>query len=51
MGAEAHCTGHLNQQSSEGKALLETGYVLFRGDFRVKVPFQNIFRVTAAGGR
>ena len=50
MGAEARCIGHLNRQSSEGKALLETDYVLFRGDFRVKVPFKNIQEIDAAGG-
>ncbi len=51
MGAEARCVGHLNQRSSEGKALLETDYLLFRGDFRVKVPFQSISNGTAAAGQ
>ena len=30
------------KQESEGKALLETSEVLFRGDFRLKIPFSNI---------
>ena len=51
MGAEARCVGHFNQRSSEGKALLETDFLLFRGDFRVKVPFKGIHSLTAADGR
>ena len=51
MGAEARCVGHFNQRSSEGKALLETDFLLFRGDFRVKVPFKDIHSLTAADGQ
>ena len=43
MGAEALCTGHFNRQSSKGKALLETDFILFRGDFRVSTqPFDQV---------
>lgn len=50
MGAEARCAGHFNQRSSEGKGLLETNFLLFRGDFRVKVPLNGIQELTAADG-
>ena len=39
MGKEANCTARFGAKTSQGKAMLETGYVLFRGDFRVKIPF------------
>jgi len=37
-------------QESEGKALLETSEILFRGDFRLKIPFATIKSVKAANG-
>src|SRR6266576_6418707 len=49
MGAEARCTAHLEGQSSEGTALLETDFVLFRGSFRVKVPFKRIRKLSVSG--
>ena len=42
MGKEAFCRVRFGKQESEGKALLETNEVLFRGDFRLKIPFSNI---------
>lgn len=42
MGNEATCKVRFGKQESEGKALLETSEVLFRGDFRLKIPFSNI---------
>ena len=42
MGNEAMCKVRFGKQESEGKALLETSEVLFRGDFRLKIPFSNI---------
>ena len=51
MGAEARCIGHFNQRSSEGKALLETDFLLFRGDFRVKIPFNTIQALAATRGQ
>jgi hypothetical protein len=42
MGNEAACKVRFGKQESEGKALLETSEVLFRGDFRLKIPFTNI---------
>src|SRR5213593_5016320 len=42
MGNEASCTIQFGKQRSEGKALLETSEVLFRGDFRLKIPFSAV---------
>lgn len=42
MGNEATCRVRFGKQESEGKALLETNEVLFRGDFRLKIPFSSI---------
>jgi len=54
MGREAtcHATCHAKtgRDSGEGKALLETDEVLFRGDFRTRVPLREISRVEAKGG-
>ena len=41
MGREARCEVHYGRQTSEGKALLETSEILFRGDFRLKIPMQG----------
>src|SRR5262245_55688591 len=50
MGQEASCRAWFQGRCSEGKALLETNHVLFRGEFRVKVPFREMRSVAAAGG-
>lgn len=50
MGNEATCKVRLGKRSSQGKALLETNEVLFRGDFRLKIPFSSIRSATAADG-
>jgi hypothetical protein len=42
MGNEATCTVRFGKQQSEGRALLETSEILFRGDFRLKIPFSSI---------
>ena len=47
MGQEALCKARFENKISQGKALLETDYVLFRGDFRVKIPFVSITSVQA----
>ncbi|HVR60529.1 MAG TPA: DUF3052 domain-containing protein [Polyangia bacterium] len=49
MGREATCVARLGKQRSSGKALLETRELIFRGDFRVKVPYQAISAVAAKG--
>jgi len=50
MGNEVHCKVRFGKQQSEGKALLETSEFLFRGDFRLKIPFSTIKSVKAADG-
>ncbi len=50
MGREAMCMARSGGERSEGKALLESDHVLFRGDFRVKVPFGKDTTVTVKGG-
>jgi len=42
MGNEATCKVHFDKQQSEGKALLETSEILFRGEFRLKIPFSAV---------
>ena len=42
MGREAICHARFGRESGEGKALLETDDLLFRGDFRVKVPLRDV---------
>lgn len=49
MGQEANCKARFKKQVSAGHAMLETDYVLFRGDFRVKIPFKSMRKVKATG--
>jgi len=49
MGQEIKCRVEFGQEASEGKALLESTEVLFRGGFRLKIPFQSIRAMEAAG--
>lgn len=51
MGAEAQATVKFGSASSEGKALLETDELLFRGDFRLKIAFKDITSLHAVDGR
>jgi hypothetical protein len=50
MGNEAKCKVRFGKQESEGKALLETSEILFRGDFRLKIPFSSIKSAKSVGG-
>ena len=50
MGNEAKCLVRFGKQQSEGKALLETSEILFRGDFRLKIPFSSIKSAKAVDG-
>ena len=50
MGSELKCTVRFGKESSEGKALLETSEVLFRGGFRLKIPFATIKSAKALDG-
>jgi hypothetical protein len=51
MGQEMRCRVDFGRESSEGKALLETSEVLFRGSFRLKIPFKSITTLEASEGR
>lgn len=50
MGSELKCTVRFGKETSEGKALLETNEVLFRGGFRLKIPFTSIKSAKAIDG-
>jgi len=50
MGNEVFCRVRLGGQESEGRALLETSEVLFRGDFRLKIPFSTVESAKAVDG-
>ena len=50
MGNELECKVRMGKQAGEGKALLETNEILFRGDFRLKIPFSAITSAKAADG-
>jgi hypothetical protein len=50
MGNEATCRVQFGNQQSEGKALLETTEILFRGDFRLNIPFSTIKSAKAVEG-
>jgi len=50
MGKELNCSVRFGKQQSEGKALLETNEILFRGDFRLKIPFSTIKSAKAVDG-
>lgn len=50
MGQEIECRLRLGKRTLAGKAYLETDYVLFRGDERLKVLFKDLTSVKAADG-
>jgi len=49
MGNEVKCRVRSGKQGSEGKALLETSEIIFRGDFRLKIPFATILAAQVVG--
>ena len=50
MGREAVCHARFGRDSGEGKALLETEEVIFRGEFRVKVPLRSLRNISVRAG-
>jgi hypothetical protein len=50
MGLEATCAVRFGRQASDGKAQLEATELLFRGDFRLRIPFKEIASVEAKKG-
>jgi hypothetical protein len=51
VGNELKCTVRFGEETSVGNALLETSEVLFRGGFRLKIPFASIKSVKAVDGQ
>src|SRR5215813_10252769 len=52
MGNEVKCVARIDGKRDEGKALLETNELVFRGaECRVKIAFSDIKSVTAADGQ
>jgi hypothetical protein len=47
MGLEAVCGVRFGKHFSQGKAHLDSDQLLFRGDFRLAIPFKNMKSVTA----
>ena len=50
MGNEVKCRVRFGKQESEGKVLLETSEIIFRGDFRLKIPFATMKSVKVVDG-
>jgi hypothetical protein len=50
MGFDITCSAIFKRQTSVGRAQLEAEHVLFRGDFRVKLPLSSITAVSTKGG-
>jgi len=50
MGSEAQCDVRLNKQASKGRARLEEKELLFRGDFRLKIPFGDVKSIDVKRG-
>jgi len=50
MGQELACCLRLGSRVLSGKAYLETDHLLFRGEGRIKIPFENLKAVSAAAG-
>jgi hypothetical protein len=50
MGREKQCTVRSGGTQSDGKALLETNEIMFRGDFRLKIPLASLESVIARDG-
>ena len=50
MGLEAQCEGQWGAQAGKGVLKFEEKDVLFRGDFRLKIPFAAMKKVEARGG-
>jgi hypothetical protein len=50
MGRELLCTVRSGGKTGSGKALLETSEIIFRGDFRLRIPFASLQRIVARDG-
>ena len=50
MGRELECNAKLGREQGFGRALLEHDAVIFRGDFRARVPLNEITAIAARAG-
>src|SRR5437773_271555 len=50
MGSQVNCTARFSGHVSKGKADLESEALVFRGDFRLSIPFKNLTAVEAEDG-
>ena len=50
MGREIQCRAKSGGKWHQGKALLETSEVIFRGDLRLKIPFASLKSVVTRDG-
>ncbi|MGH9554200.1 MAG: hypothetical protein ACRD2Y_00125 [Terriglobales bacterium] len=50
MGQEAICKASFDGKTSRGKARLETEELIFRGDFRIAIPFRRIRSLRVSNG-
>jgi hypothetical protein len=50
VGSEVLCRARFGRQAGEGKTLLETSELIFRGPFRLKIPFAQMKSVKAVDG-
>jgi hypothetical protein len=50
MGQEANCEARFGGKVSAGRALLETDDLIFRGEFRLKIPLKSIESLDVNGG-
>jgi hypothetical protein len=51
VGHEAECTATFGNQKSKGRAYLETDAIIFRGEFRLAIPYARARSVHAKDGR
>ena len=51
MGQESKCKLDYQGRAWQGKALLETSELIFRGDTRLKIAFKEMTRIEASDGR
>jgi hypothetical protein len=49
MGLEAECTVRVGRKASLGRAQLEGETLLFRGDFRLEIPFERMREIAVDG--
>jgi hypothetical protein len=50
MGQELECRMRYQRRTLSGKAYLETDYLLFRGEERLKIPLKDVTEVKASDG-